>query len=114
MWVSPNSAGVVIDAVRCAKLALDHGLKGALIGPSSYFKKSPPVQYPDDQARALVEEFIVKYGRKGARGAKPARTPKPRAKAKAKAKAAKAAPAAKAARRPTPAPAKKAVRRGRK
>ncbi len=114
VWDSPNSAGVVIDAVRCAKLALDHGLKGALIGPSSYFKKSPPVQYPDDQARALVEEFIVKYGRKGARGAKPARTPRPRAKTKAKATAAKAAPAAKAARRPTPAPAKKAVRRGRK
>ena len=58
VWDSPNSAGVVIDAVRCAKLALDHGLKGALIAPSSYFMKSPPVQYPDDEARALTEEFI--------------------------------------------------------
>ena len=52
VWDSPNSAGVVIDAVRCAKLGLDRGLKGALIGPSAYFKKSPPEQYPDDVARA--------------------------------------------------------------
>jgi hypothetical protein len=52
----------VIDAVRCAKLALDNGLKGALIAPSSYFKKSPPVQFPDDQARLMVEEFIQQYG----------------------------------------------------
>jgi len=58
VWDSPNSAGIVIDAVRCAKLGLDHGLKGALIAPSSYFKKSPPVQIPDDTARELVEEFI--------------------------------------------------------
>ena len=58
VWDSPNSAGIVIDAVRCAKLGLDHGLKGALIAPSSYFKKSPPVQIPDDVARELVEEFI--------------------------------------------------------
>ena len=58
VWDSPNSAGVVIDAVRCAKLALDHGLKGALIAPSSYFKKSPPVQIPDDVARELVEAYI--------------------------------------------------------
>ncbi|HIQ00943.1 MAG TPA: inositol-3-phosphate synthase [Anaerolineales bacterium] len=58
VWDSPNSAGVVIDAVRCAKLALDRGLKGALIGPSAYFMKSPPVQYPDDQARDMVEEFL--------------------------------------------------------
>ncbi len=58
VWDSPNSAGIVIDAVRCAKLALDHGLKGALIAPSSYFKKSPPVQIPDDTARELVEEYI--------------------------------------------------------
>jgi hypothetical protein len=55
---SPNSAGVVIDAVRCAKLGLDHGLKGALIAPSSYFKKSPPVQIPDDRARELTEAYI--------------------------------------------------------
>ncbi len=60
VWDSPNSAGVVIDAVRCAKLALDRGLKGALTAPSSYFMKSPPVQYPDDQAHRLVEEFIGK------------------------------------------------------
>ncbi len=62
VWDSPNSAGVVIDAVRCCKLALDNGLSGALIGPSSYFKKSPPVQYTDDEARRLTEEFIAKYG----------------------------------------------------
>jgi myo-inositol-1-phosphate synthase len=55
---SPNSAGIVIDAVRCAKLALDRGLGGALEGPSSYFMKSPPVQYSDSEARRLVEEFI--------------------------------------------------------
>jgi len=58
VWDSPNSAGVVIDAVRCAKLALDHGLKGALIAPSSYFKKSPPVQIPDDISRELTEQYI--------------------------------------------------------
>ena len=58
VWDSPNSAGVVIDAVRCAKLALEHGLKGALIAPSAYFKKSPPVQIPDDQARELTEAYI--------------------------------------------------------
>jgi len=62
VWDSPNSAGVVIDAVRCCKLALDNGLSGALIGPSAYFKKSPPVQYTDDQARQMVEDFIAKYG----------------------------------------------------
>src|SRR5215813_6179892 len=58
VWDSPNSAGIVIDAVRCAKLALDHGLSGALIGPSSYFKKSPPYQFPDDFCRAVTEDFI--------------------------------------------------------
>ncbi len=58
VWDSPNSAGVVIDAVRCAKIALDRGLKGALVGPSAYFMKSPPVQYRDDEARAMVEAFI--------------------------------------------------------
>src|SRR5215472_1305656 len=55
---SPNSAGIVIDAVRCAKLALDRGIGGALEAPSSYFMKSPPVQYSDNEARRLVEEFI--------------------------------------------------------
>jgi myo-inositol-1-phosphate synthase len=59
VWDSPNSAGVVMDAVRCAKLALDRGLKGALIEPSSYFMKSPPKQFTDDVARRKVEEFIV-------------------------------------------------------
>jgi len=58
VWDSPNSAGIVIDAVRCAKLALDKGISGALIAPSSYFKKSPPVQIPDDTARELVEQYI--------------------------------------------------------
>jgi len=55
---SPNSAGIVIDAVRCIKLALDRGIGGALEGPSSYFMKSPPMQYSDSEARGLVEEFI--------------------------------------------------------
>jgi myo-inositol-1-phosphate synthase len=57
VWDSPNSAGVIIDAVRCAKLALDRGIGGPLLGPSAYFMKSPPVQYTDDQARDLVEAF---------------------------------------------------------
>jgi myo-inositol-1-phosphate synthase len=60
VWDSPNSAGVIIDAVRCAKLALDRGVGGPLLGPSAYFMKSPPVQYPDDQAREMVEEFADK------------------------------------------------------
>ncbi|MBI2836414.1 MAG: inositol-3-phosphate synthase, partial [Chloroflexi bacterium] len=59
VWDSPNSAGVVIDAVRCCKLALDRGLKGSLIAPSSYFMKSPPVQYSDDDARRMLEAFIA-------------------------------------------------------
>jgi myo-inositol-1-phosphate synthase len=59
VWDSPNSAGVVIDAIRCCKLALDRKLKGALESPSSYFMKSPPVQYTDDQAHQMVEEFIT-------------------------------------------------------
>jgi len=56
---SPNSAGIVIDAVRCCKLALDRGLSGALEGPSAYFMKSPPIQYADGDARRLTEEFIA-------------------------------------------------------
>ena len=52
VWDSPNSAGVIIDAVRCAKLALDRGIGGPLLGPSAYFMKSPPVQYHDDVAHA--------------------------------------------------------------
>jgi myo-inositol-1-phosphate synthase len=58
VWDSPNSAGVIIDAVRCAKLALDRGIGGPLDGPSSYFMKSPAVQHHDDEARDLVEAFI--------------------------------------------------------
>jgi myo-inositol-1-phosphate synthase len=59
---SPNSAGIVIDAVRCCKLALDHGISGTLEGPSSYFMKSPPVQHSDNDARRLTDEFIKKHG----------------------------------------------------
>jgi myo-inositol-1-phosphate synthase len=58
VWDSPNSAGVVIDAIRCAKIALDRGIGGALNGPSSYYMKSPPLQFTDDEARELVEAFI--------------------------------------------------------
>ncbi len=58
VWDSPNSAGVVIDAVRCAKLALDNGISGALDEPSAYFMKTPPRQYTDDVARQKTEEFI--------------------------------------------------------
>jgi myo-inositol-1-phosphate synthase len=58
VWDSPNSAGVVVDAVRCAKVALDRGLGGALIGPSSYLMKSPPQQFSDHEARARTEAFI--------------------------------------------------------
>jgi len=80
VWDSPNSAGVIIDAVRCAKLALDNGLSGAMIAPSAYFKKSPPEQYPDDVARTMVEDYIAKYGQKRSKAkretAKPIRAPK--------------------------------------
>jgi myo-inositol-1-phosphate synthase len=58
VWDSPNSAGVVIDAVRCAKLAMDRGVGGALIGPSSYFMKSPPRQFTDDEARHRTCRFV--------------------------------------------------------
>jgi len=58
VWDSPNSAGVVIDAIRCAKIAMDRGLSGALVGPSAYFMKSPPQQLTDDEARERVEAFI--------------------------------------------------------
>ena len=64
VWDSPNSAGVVIDAIRCCKIAKDRGLSGPILGPSSYFMKSPSVQYTDDVAREKVEDFIV--GRDGA------------------------------------------------
>jgi myo-inositol-1-phosphate synthase len=62
VWDSPNSAGVIIDAVRCAKLAMDRGIGGPLIGPSAYFMKSPPVQFTDDMAREMVEQFILGTG----------------------------------------------------
>ncbi len=58
VWDSPNSAGVVIDAIRCAKLALDRGIAGSLEAPSAYFMKSPPIQHTDDEAREMVEAFI--------------------------------------------------------
>ncbi len=63
VWDSPNSAGIVIDAVRLAKLALDNGVSGALEGPSAYLMKSPPRQIADDEAHDLVEAFIGKNGR---------------------------------------------------
>jgi myo-inositol-1-phosphate synthase len=59
VWDSPNSAGVIIDALRCAKLAKDRGIGGPLLGPSAYFMKSPPIQYHDDEARRMVEEFAA-------------------------------------------------------
>ena len=72
VWDSPNSAGIVIDAVRCCKLALNHGVGGQLDGPSSYLMKSPHNQRPDEQARQATEEFIAKYG---AKAPAPAKTP---------------------------------------
>ncbi|TMM17223.1 MAG: inositol-3-phosphate synthase [Actinobacteria bacterium] len=59
VWDSPNSAGVIIDAVRCAKIALDRNIGGPLLGPSAYFMKSPPAQYRDDDAREMVESFAA-------------------------------------------------------
>ncbi len=59
VWDSPNSAGVVIDAVRCAKMALDRGLSGPLLPPSAYFMKTPPKQFSDDVARQMVEDYIA-------------------------------------------------------
>jgi myo-inositol-1-phosphate synthase len=59
VWDSPNSAGVVVDAIRCAKIALDRGTGGALIGPSSYFMKSPPTQFDDNEAFRRTERFIA-------------------------------------------------------
>ena len=58
VWDSPNSAGVVVDAIRCCKLALDRGESGAVEGPSAYFMKAPPIQHSDDVARQMVEDFI--------------------------------------------------------
>ena len=58
VWDSPNSAGVIIDALRCAKIAKDRGIGGPILSASSYFMKSPPVQYFDDDAREAVQKFI--------------------------------------------------------
>jgi myo-inositol-1-phosphate synthase len=58
VWDSPNSAGIVIDAVRCAKLAMNRKIGGALTGPSSYFMKSPPQQFTDNEARERTIRFI--------------------------------------------------------
>ena len=105
VWDSPNSAGVVIDAVRCCKLALDNNLSGALNGPSSYFKKSPPVQHTDEEARILTEEFITRYGWKKsvAKPTTPAiKRQKKTAKTVSVSKKTAPAMAAKAARRPRP------------
>jgi myo-inositol-1-phosphate synthase len=62
VWDSPNSAGIVTDAVRACKLALNHGLGGPLVGPSAYLMKSPPEQHPDPIARQMTEDFIEQYG----------------------------------------------------
>jgi len=94
VWDSPNSAGIVIDAVRCCKLALNHGIGGQLDGPSSYLMKSPHNQRPDDQAHRDTEKFIATYaGRPGARGKTGARKTTAKAGAKAAAKANGKAPA---------------------
>jgi myo-inositol-1-phosphate synthase len=85
VWDSPNSAGIVIDAVRIVKLALNHGIAGQLDGPSSYLMKSPHNQRPDSQARDDTEEFIAKYARE--RGLPAAKTKKEKKAKKSKAKA---------------------------
>jgi myo-inositol-1-phosphate synthase len=79
VWDSPNSAGVIIDAVRCAKLALDRGIGGPLVGPSAYLMKSPPVQFHDDDARRMVEDFIAGGPATVDLTAQPAATPTPSA-----------------------------------
>jgi myo-inositol-1-phosphate synthase len=69
VWDSPNSAGIVIDAVRCCKLALNHGVSGQLDGPSSYLMKSPMNQCPDNLAREATERFIADHAREAKAGA---------------------------------------------
>jgi myo-inositol-1-phosphate synthase len=81
VWDSPNSAGIVIDAVRIVKLALNHGIAGELDGPSSYLMKSPHNQRPDSLAREATEEFIAKYARQRGVPAKRGKKAKKRAKA---------------------------------
>jgi myo-inositol-1-phosphate synthase len=75
VWDSPNSAGIVIDAVRIIKLALNHGVSGELDGPSSYLMKSPYTQRPDDEARELTEQFISEHARDRAPVADPKQAP---------------------------------------
>jgi myo-inositol-1-phosphate synthase len=114
VWDSPNSAGVIIDAIRCCKLALDAGLSGAMEAPSSYFMKSPPVQVFDDEARNSVEEYIVKCValRKERGGMKaPARKAKKRIVKKAAKKTTKKKVAKKTTKKKT---ARKTTRRTRK
>jgi myo-inositol-1-phosphate synthase len=86
VWDSPNSAGIVIDAVRMVKLALNHGITGQLDGPSSYLMKSPHNQRPDPVAREMTEEFIAKYARQRGVPADQGKKQKKGKKAKAKAK----------------------------
>jgi myo-inositol-1-phosphate synthase len=78
VWDSPNSAGIVIDAVRCCKLALNHSVGGQLDGPSSYLMKSPHNQRPDNLAREETEKFIAKHTRRAVTRAK-GRTAPPKA-----------------------------------
>ena len=105
VWDSPNSAGIVIDAVRLAKLALNNGISGSLEAPSSYLMKSPPKQIQDDLAHDATQKFIEKY-----RKATPKRAAaRPVAKAAAKAPAAKAAAKAPAKSGRKPAAVKKAA-----
>jgi myo-inositol-1-phosphate synthase len=87
VWDSPNSAGIVIDAVRCCKLALNHGIGGQLDGPSSYLMKSPHRQRPDEQARLDTESFISRYSKRP--GTKPKGASPGRAKARRRAPAAR-------------------------
>ena len=110
VWDSPNSAGIVIDAVRLIKLALDNGISGPLEWPSAYLMKSPPVQHRDELAREEVEAFIRKYGKKRPTAAAAKRAPVKTAAKRAPVKAAaKKAPAkAAAAKAPTKVAAKKA------
>ena len=90
VWDSPNSAGIVIDAVRLCKLALNHGVGGQLDGPSSYLMKSPKNQVPDDQARENTDKFITKYAGKKTPSSRPVGRKAPAKKAPAKKAAAKA------------------------
>ncbi len=80
VWDSPNSAGVMIDAIRCCKLAMDAGLSGAIVEPSAYFMKSPPKQFTDYEARQMVEDFIARCAAQRKRTTRRAKTTKTRTK----------------------------------